>query len=538
MSIVTDYADAVMRRSRVPMEPVDFVPDWRDRPRKAKFFPGADLVPLPPCPYPADASVDSGLAAGPRAGRFTLPLLGGLLQDSYGLVGRRLGVQANSDLSALPHYVEANWSRGSASGGGLYPVSVYWAAGPSGPLLPGLYHYAPARHGLERLLAGDVTAEVRAAVGAADTDQFLILSVQFWQNSFKYNSFSYHVVTMDTGALLQTWRMWAGARGLPVQPRFWFDERRLTRLLGVAGDREGVFAVVPLPWSGPTPAAPAQAAAVPAAAAWAALAPAAAGGAARVRRSDAGRSTRFEEFETVRSVHEATVDGGPRPATDALAAAVPGPAAAGGHQVTLPPPAPMDADVRTALRARRSSFGRFSGRAPTTRAQLAALLAAAAAGAALPTDLGDASLAALYAFVNHVEGLDPGSYRYDPGSRALTPVTAGPPGVFLQRNYFLANYNLEQAGAVIVPTVRTGAVVAAVGDRGYRLVTAVIGAAGQAVYTAAAALGVACGVALGFDSVSFVEELGLEGSGEVPLLLMMVGHETGRPADVTYELAR
>ncbi|HST67803.1 MAG TPA: SagB family peptide dehydrogenase [Mycobacteriales bacterium] len=516
MSTVTDYADAVMRRSRVPMEPADFVPDWRDRPRKAKFFPGADLVPLPPCPYPAAASVDSGLTARPGSERFTLPLLSGLLQDSYGLVGRRLGVQANSDLSALPHYVEANWSRGAASGGGLYPVSVYWAAGPSGPLLPGLYHYAPARHGLERLLAGDVSAEVREAVGGADTDQFLILGVQFWQNSFKYNSFSYHVVTMDTGALLQAWRMWAGARGLAIEPRFWFDEPRLTRLLGVAGDREGVFAVVPLRWAG-TPSL-------------------SAGAPARVRRSDAGRSTRFAEFGTVRSVHEATVDGGPRPGTDALAAAVPGPAAAGGHP--LPPTAPMGTDVRTALRARRSSFGRFSGLVPTTRPQLAALLAATAAGAALPTDLGTTELAAIYVFVNHVEGLDPGSYRYDPGTRTLSPVTAGPPGEFLQRNYFLANYNLEQAGAVIVPAVRTGAVVAATGDRGYRLVTAVIGAAAQAVYTAAAALGIACGVALGFDSVSYVEELGLEGTGEVPLLLMMVGHETGRPADFRYELAR
>lgn len=518
MSTVTDYADAVMRRSRVPMEPADFVPDWRDRPRKAKFFPGADLVPLPPCPYPADGSLDRGLAAGSGAGRFTLPLLGGLLGDSYGLVGRRLGVQANSDLSYLPDYDQANWSRGSASGGGLYPVSVYWAAGPSGPLLPGLYHYAPARHGLERLLTGDVSGEVREAVGGADTDQFLILGVQFWQNSFKYNSFSYHVVTMDTGALLQTWRMWAGVHGLPIEPLFWFDERRLTRLLGVDGQREGLFAVVPLRWDAPAELS--------------------AGAPGRVRRVESGASRRFLEFETVRSVHETTVDGGPRPEQSALAAAVPGPAAAGDHQVTLPEPAPMDTDVRTALRARRSSFGRFSGLAPTTQAQLAALLAATAAGTALPTDLGDPQLASLYVFVNHVEGLDPGAYRYDPPTRQLTRITAGPPGEFLQRNYFLANYNLEQAGAVIVPAVRTHAVVAAVGDRGYRLVTAVIGAAAQAVYTAAAALGIACGVALGFDSVSFIEELGLAGTGEVPLLLMMVGNESGRPADFRFELTR
>lgn len=519
MSTATDYADAVMRRSRVPMEPADFVPDWRDRPRKAKFFPGADLVPLPDVGYPADGSVDRGLAGPGGDTPFTLPLLGGLLQDSYGLVGRRLGVQANTDLSALPHYVEANWSRGSASGGGLYPVSVYWAAGPSGPLLPGLYHYAPARHGLERVLTGDVSAEVRDAVGgAADTDQFLVLGVQFWQNSFKYNSFSYHVVTMDTGALLQTWRMWAGARGLALDPVLWFDEPRLTRLLGVDPEREGLFTVVPLRWDGT---------------------PELSGGAtSTVRRSDVGKSRVHIDFETVRTVHKATVDGGPRPAADALAAAVPTPTEPAGDRVSLPAAAPMVADVRSALRARRSSFGRFSGRVPTSGPQLAALLAAAAAGSALPTDLGDHQLAAFYVFVNHVDSLAPGAYRYDPATGDLRLIVPGPPGEFLQRNYFLANYNLEQAGAVIVPTVRTAAVVDAIGDRGYRLVTAVIGASSQAVYTAAAAVGIACGVALGFDSVSFIEELGLEGTGEIPLLLMMVGHEGTRPADFHYELAR
>ena len=49
----------------------------------------------------------------------------------------------------------------------------------------------------------------------------------------------------------------------------------------------------------------------------------------------------------------------------------------------------------------------------------------------------------------------------------------------------------------------------AVGDRGYRLVNATIGAVAQNVYIAAAALGLGCGVALGFDNVSYIEQLGL-----------------------------
>lgn len=96
---------------------------------------------------------------------------------------------------------------------------------------------------MQRLLTGDVSAQVRAAVGddalLGDTDQFLILGVNFWQNAFKYNSFSYHVVTMDIGALLQTWRIWARAHGLHISAALWFDEERLGRLLGFQPEQEG-----------------------------------------------------------------------------------------------------------------------------------------------------------------------------------------------------------------------------------------------------------------------------------------------------------
>jgi hypothetical protein len=102
--------------------------------------------------------------------------------------------------------------------------------------------------------------------------------------------------------------------------------------------------------------------------------------------------------------------------------------------------------------------------------------------------------------------------------------------VFLQRNYFLPNYNLEQAAVVIVPTIRVSAVLDAVGPRGYNVVNATIGAVAQNVYTAAAALDIGGGVALGFDGVSYVEELGLDATGETPLLIMLVPHSRGSRA--------
>jgi SagB-type dehydrogenase family enzyme len=536
MGVAHEYAAAVLHRTRVPMEPVGFEPDWDDQPREHRYLAGVERFPLPPWQVAPGATVQRGLH-GPGGDRpFSLPLLGGMLQDSYGLVGRRLGVHANVNLPSMPSYPLAQWSRGTASGGGLYPLRVYWAAGPSGPLTPGVYHYSAPHHAMERLLTGDASAEVRAAVDGGlpeDADQFLILGVTFWRNTFKYNSFGYHVVTMDVGALLQTWRMWGRAQGLRLGSALWFDEPRLSRLLGAGEEEEGLFAVVPLRWETSPDAAVAG--------------PPAAGApwTARVRAVEQERSRSVLAFDTIRRMHAATLAGAAeRPDPEALTEALPRPVPVGGERIGLPAPLPLDTPVDSALRARRSSFGRFSGHRPLKAGTLSAMLAAAESGARLDSDLDaphGASLTRLYVCVNHVESVAPGSYVYDGGRDGQGPslrlVRPGAPGSFVQRAYSMDNYNVEQAAAVIVPAVRVPALLDAVGDRGYRLANAAVGATAQAVYTAGAAAGIGCGVALAFDGVSYIEELGLQDTDETPLLIIQVGHERARPADFRYRTA-
>ncbi|MEV5986988.1 nitroreductase family protein [Streptomyces sp. NPDC052051] len=532
MGYAHEYATAVMRRARIPMEPADFVPDWADRPRKGKFFPDAPSFPLPDGGCVDEATLDRGLFGQRGTGAFTLPLLGAMLRDSYGLTGRRLAVQANSDLGSLPFHTHANWSRGTSSGGGLYPIGIHWISGASDPLTPGVYYYDTPHHRLTRLLSGDVTGEVRDALGdlteAAGTDQFLVLGVTFWQNAFKYNSFCYHAITMDIGALLGTWGMWARAHGLHLGNALWFDEPRLGRLLGLAPEEDGVFAVVPLRWDGAAPAEPAPPTPD-----------------ARVDLVPHERSRRVLTFPTLRRIHEATAEGAAdRPAPGTLDAALAERDAPAGldrpaERIPLPAPAPLDTPVRRALRQRRSSFGRFTGLRPLDPALLSASLAAAVAASTLDSDgetPGGTPITRFYVFVNHVSGVPAGLYAYDQDTRELALMKGGDFGAFLQDNYFLANYNLEQAAAVLVPVAPTHAVLDAVGDRGYRLVNAVIGATAQAVYTAASAADIACGVALGFDCVSYAEEIGLTERGEIPLLIMMIGNERLRPADYRYDI--
>lgn len=509
-----EYASMILQRNRIPMPAADFVPNWADKPRATKHYPGALSFPLPDEPQPVTLN-----AGEPGGEPFTLPALGAMLRDSYGLIGRRLAIQANTDVHGYPWYARANWSRGTASGGGLYPCSIYWIAGPGAGVCPGVYHYSCRTHTMQRLLAGDVTPQVRAALGTpTDASQFLLVGVKYWANAFKYNTFAYHAVSMDVGTVVQTWRLLSGGRHR-IEPHFWFDQAALGGLLGLPGDEEGLFAVVPLDWAATKPR------------------PGAAQAGIAVRRHDQEKSKVVLTFDAVRRIHHTTARAATeRPAPGALAAAAAGPVPGGGDRIVLPPASPLDLPVHTALRRRRSSFGRFDASVPMTTADLGSLLVAAQA-AQLPTEItapGDGHLVKLYAFVNHVRGVPAGSYEYDPASHQLRAVRTGSPAMFLQRNYFLPNYNLEQAAVVVVPAVRVGAALDATGPRGYNVVNATIGAVAQTFYTAAAALGLGCGVALGFDGVSYIEELDL--TDETPLLIMLAGHERSLASDYRYEL--
>jgi SagB-type dehydrogenase family enzyme len=534
MRISNEYLNAILRRPIESMEPAGFTPDWADSPRHAKFYPDVEGIALPVVPGGNEKTLDEALRPFPDNGdgAFTLPVLSDLLLHSYGQLGRRLAINANSDVVALPEYPTAKWFRGTASGGGIYPVSVYWVTGARGPVLPGVYHYSPGHHVMHRLLTGDVTSIVAEALGtpstAGDVDQYLVLGVKFWQNSFKYGNFSYHAVTMDVGTILQSWRMLAAAHALPIVANLWFDEPRLGELLGVCAEQEGIFAVVPLRAAGEAQIHP--------------LEPDQRGAAmASVRCIDQERSRQVLAFELAAHLHEATVaDCTKRPDEQAIRSAAAFAVRTMEDPIVLPPASVPLTGVADALRKRESSFGRFSAEVSLSGDQLSTVLAAGAAAARFVCDVtpedGDLALVKQYVFANHVEDIDAGVYEYDSATNALQLVKSGDKGAFLQRHYLLENYNLEQAGAVLVPTVRVPALLKAIGDRGYRLANAVVAAVAQAVYTASGAMGVGCGVALGLHTPAYIAELDLDGTDEIPLLIIMVGHEGPRSADYSYDL--
>ncbi|MFG3254761.1 nitroreductase family protein [Streptomyces sp. NPDC048172] len=519
------YLDAVLRRASVPMEGEVFRPDWADGPRSHKVYEGLPAYPLPP----GDASPASPLTA-----------LSGMLHDSYAWRSRRLRITADPGQGGRERYGGAAWGRGSAAGGGLYPCEIYWVTGVTGAghadgggVLPGVYHYDQPGHAVRRLITGDVSARVSRALGfdtQTGPDQFLLVTVRFWQNAFKYAEFSYHCVTMDLGCLLGTWQTWAAAHDVPLSPAaLWFDELDLNRLLGLDPADESVLAVVPLPWSEPDTRRR--------------VAPTSPGPDPGLQADTpvAERSRAVRHFPQAQSAHLAAVEAPPHlpPApSPRLSPTSPTDTA----PLPLPPPAPPRRDLSASLATRRSSFGLLSAETPLAAEELAALLRAATETPHLRTDVrpgtgkasGTPPLTGVAVFVNHVTDVPPGVYAYEPEAHALTPIPGPGPHPFLQDVYTLNNYNLEQAATVLVARARPHAVLDATGPRGYRLLNAEIGALAQSVYLTATAHGLSCGAALGFDYEKMANRLGKGPENDTwPLLLLMTGHE--RPTQAEFD---
>ncbi|MDX3771376.1 MULTISPECIES: SagB family peptide dehydrogenase [unclassified Streptomyces] len=535
--VVSDYVESVFRRGREPMEPVGFTPDWEDQPSRHKTYLGVRRFPLPAGTGLPLAGAADVLLGEPPAGQgppWTLDSLAALLRLSYGVLDRRLRVSWNQDSHVRVLYPEALWGRGTASGGGMYPLEVYWVAGPGGPLTPGVYHYSTAHHGFERLLAGDLTDEVRAAceskggtgAGPGESDGFLVVTVRFWKNSFKYNSFCYHVVTQDAGALLGSWELIARGTGRRLTHVLWFDDERLNRLLGLETDQECALAVVPLAFGEP---------------AGSATGPAGRDGpVGLIDRPSFERSARTVTFEQIEQVHHAVLaDRRERPEPEAARGLVPVPPA-GGEDVILPQPLTdrLDLDIGETLRSRRTSFGSFTRSRPLGLDELGTVLAGAGSGQRYISDVvpDDVGLTGLYVLANRVAGLPSGTYRYDGSGHRLRVVREMPLAEKLQHSYYLSNYNLDQVGAVLAISGRWRSTLEAYGSRGYRVLNSEVGAVAQTAYTAAAALGVGCGAVLGFDNIAIDEWAGLDDGDERTFLFVLLGHERADSADFDYRL--
>ncbi|HXR66130.1 MAG TPA: SagB family peptide dehydrogenase [Ktedonobacteraceae bacterium] len=542
ISLCKKYAESIFRRNIEPLEPRDFHPNWADQPSRLKIYQQVERLALPAPALPGLASMGEVMARlrTPREHPRGLDQaeIATMLQFAHGLLNRRLDVNWNQNHLDQALYIHSTFGRGSASGGGMYPTEIFWVSGQSGSFLPGIYHYENGHHALARLLSGDVTRQVRRAVAdhpsAMSTDQFLLISLNFWKNSFKYNSFSYHVVTQDLGALLASLRLLANGFGSDLQTLLWYADESLNDLLGLETLYESVCAVIPIPTNDLQHLSSSQARS---------LAPETLPQTAFTQKSAFQRSQTILHFEAIEKAHQSTlIDDEARPESRAAYRAACDEFARGEEKIILPAPSVdlLGMDILTAFRHRRSSFGRFSNAQPLSLERFATMLHFASVSCNYGSDLkgadGSPHFTRLLAFVRNIQGVTPGAYAYDGQRHCLWSVAQQDFSAFLQEHYFLQNYNMSEIAALLVIVGKPEQMLELYGNRGYRVIQAEVGLVAQSVYMAATALSFNCGAALGFDNVALNQALNLQEQERSFLFLLIGNGPMVESADFRYPL--
>lgn len=494
------YADLIINRVERGMPTDRWSVDWADSPTDQKVYPTAQRLILP-TPAPGSGLLDDSADGlnGPRRAA----VLADLLHLSYGLLSQRSRVNCNDHPDVLAHADRYRWGRGAASGGGRYTVSVYRVVGRAPDLAPGIYHYSPLHHAWDVLALGDHTAAVAAAQGYPQTgEDYLLLTIDYWQSGFKYNDFAYQATSMDVGTLLGTWRYLLGERCDQVRPDMWVNEEALAELLGIDRLHEGVYAVLDI-------------------------------GAVHVARERGGRveltayqrSRSPQVFPTTRALQRGMAGAPSRPEIargrpHALPGTVVAPLPSAGE-------VPVGDKVRAAM-SRETSFGRFDGASIAADHLLAMLSAAARASELVAGDLGAVATGCVtqYVFVERVSGLEPGLYETDTQGSCLRLVEPGSHAELLAQTYFLHNYDGQRAAATIILAGDVLGVSEELGVRGYRIINAAAGAVCQVLSLEASRLGVGLGAALGFDVARHVNGIGLADVPQKPMLMLLVGHDT------------
>ncbi len=409
------------------------------------------------------------------------------------------------------------------SGGALYPVEAYVAAGSagSGGFPAGLYHYDRAHHALQRVRDGDHRAAVVEALSAAPAtppDLVIVLTAVFWRTGINYGDFAYKIQCQETGALVAQALALTEDLDCAVQPYLDFDGALIETLLDLREGAEGALAVLCVTGTGPP-------------------APEPSGTAPGARELIARKAAEAidpppsvaDSLPCLAALHAAaTVPGG---GTGTGGSAGRGAALPSGRDspcgdgpaVRLPEPVPVR--LRAGIGHRRSASAGFAP-TPIPADAFASILAAAAGG--YPGDLegtsGGPATCAVYALALRVDGVPPGGYRYDPESRGLgAAVPWRGLDEIAARVRPLTALALREAAAVIVPVGDPLQGAARFGDLWFRLQLTESGVLVHRATLAATALGLAARIHSDVCVKATDTALGLHGSGHRGLSALLVG---------------
>jgi SagB-type dehydrogenase family enzyme len=157
----------------------------------------------------------------------TLNQLAMVLRCAYGVTRDNEGTAFPRPFRTIP------------SGGGLYPLEIFFHTQVVDGLPGGLYHYNASEHHVRLVQAGDLTGAIGGALVqpglAATASVILFITAMFERTTFKYRDRGYRFVLLEAGHLGQNVNLVAGALGLGVVNIGGFFDRDIDRLLRLDG---------------------------------------------------------------------------------------------------------------------------------------------------------------------------------------------------------------------------------------------------------------------------------------------------------------
>jgi SagB-type dehydrogenase family enzyme len=430
-----------------------------------------------------------------------LLLTAGLVRRKLALNWTVRGRKTATDLRPI-------YSRGTASGGGLYPLNVYLVLR-SRIGVPGVYGYDVGHHSLTRIRLAHLESLITTALEwTASPDLWFIITARFWRTIFKYHSLSYQIITQDVGALLGSMEQVAYSLGWTAKVFYWFHDQAVARLLRLELETEAPFAVLSVKQgasendAGDNQAAPS----------------------ADDSLRNGYHCRIYEQSQKrpmpamLRRIHEATLLNEVRRPYSRISK----------WKLLTPMTdrACIDANLCSILKDRETSWGLFRSEPAIQLSTLKKLFDFVACGVRYQTDLYKQHVVLptvrFSLIAQYVNGLRAGAYDFSSSRSEFSLCSTQPDPMSMQGLYFLANHNLDQVGAILVVIGRIELVLQSLGPRGIRVLNAEAGIAAQRAYMASTALSLGCGAILGFDGRKIDQILGLT-KEEMPLLLILLG---------------
>ncbi len=209
---------------------------WGTQPARTKAYPGAVRVALPPVAELPALSVAAAIEGRRSLRDYADPPL--TLGELSWLLGAASGVTGTGDLRAAP------------SAGALYPIETYVAISGVEGVEPGIYHYAPADHALERVRGGTFGGDLMiAGLGQEFLGQapiVIVLTAVFQRLRWRYRERSYRYALIEVGHIGQNVYLAAEAAGMGACAVGAFFDDAVNGLLEVDGVEEAALVLLPV----------------------------------------------------------------------------------------------------------------------------------------------------------------------------------------------------------------------------------------------------------------------------------------------------